>query len=654
MANNIKVTFYDDVRIQQNINETNMALPANGGVFSDGGIYFTPAEEIAGANVPAHIVHKNYIYTLGSYVTTQTDTKGITLTTDKTFDVVTNVEAKPYNRELIVTKTPLVIDDKWTANINALTNKMNKLADGKLHSVQIGSDIIYLLIDENGTLTFTSDTTVVKVESIDIPKSIELYGEDATATLTATINPASATNKDINWKSSNANVSLTNETTNTITVVSKKIGNSTVTVSATDGSGVKNSCDVTVKEARITSIKADNITTTYGTTSKIYVKPYVTINNGDGKLFTYTFSYNVTNGAYCSINSTGYLGIFKPGETTATVTANADESKSYTFNVKINKADNEITVKDGDNVISGTVTKVYSPNAFYLTATAKGDGNTFTWNTSNSNVAEIGSDGKFTMNTAGNVTITVNTDGNTYYGAASKDIQFKINKANSPITIDPEMIEFELGSTETKTFNIENGLERNLFTEIEYVNSNNSYVNFSKIYYNVFGVTLKHGATAADLVEFDITADENDKYLGSTAKLKISIKEPTTPPSSEPTTNYYWYVNNFEDIVKGDLAAGDIDWSKAQQVTSFDELNYSTDGTKITMVNSGNNSVYILCPKSWSNKWQFWNVDNDIDLTTGFQEVGAILEKTFIKDGVEYDLWWFDGYYGNTAHMRKI
>jgi hypothetical protein len=63
--------------------------------------------------------------------------------------------------------------------------------------------------------------------------------------------------------------------------------------------------------------------------------------------------------------------------------------------------------------------------------------------------------------------------------------------------------------------------------------------------------------------------------------------------------------------------------------------------------------VYILCPKSWSNKWQFWNVNNDIDLTTGFQEVGAILEKTFTNNNVEYDLWWLDGYYGNIAHMRK-
>ena len=148
-------------------------------------------------------------------------------------------------------------------------------------------------------------------------------------------------------------------------------------------------------------------------------------------------------------------------------------------------------------------------------------------------------------------------------------------------------------------------------------------------------------------LEGDVNGDGVVDIADITAVIAI-IKQ-----NAEANPTYYWYVGNSEDIVKGDLAAGDIDWSKALQLTSFDELNYSTGGTKITMVNSGNNSVYILCPKSWSNKWQFWNVNNDIDLTTGFQEVGAILEKTFTNNNVEYDLWWFDGYYGNIAHMRK-
>lgn len=119
-------------------------------------------------------------------------------------------------------------------------------------------------------------------------------------------------------------------------------------------------------------------------------------------------------------------------------------------------------------------------------------------------------------------------------------------------------------------------------------------------------------------------------------------------------TKYYWYFGNGDEIVKNDPAAADIDWSKAQQITSFESLGYSANGTKITMNKTGENNIFILCPKSWSNKWQFWNVDNTIDLTTGFAEVSEILGiPSFTKDGVEYDLWVFEMYAGNIAHMRS-
>lgn len=119
-------------------------------------------------------------------------------------------------------------------------------------------------------------------------------------------------------------------------------------------------------------------------------------------------------------------------------------------------------------------------------------------------------------------------------------------------------------------------------------------------------------------------------------------------------TKYYWYVGNGDEIVKNDPVAADIDWSKAQQITSFETLGYSTAGTKITMNKTGENNVFILCPKSWSNKWQFWNVDNTIDLTTGFSTFSELLGiPSFTKNGVEYDLWMAEGYAGNIAHMRS-
>ena len=130
-------------------------------------------------------------------------------------------------------------------------------------------------------------------------------------------------------------------------------------------------------------------------------------------------------------------------------------------------------------------------------------------------------------------------------------------------------------------------------------------------------------------------------------------------------TTYYWYIGNGDEIAFGDIyklaenvmsnnetLEENIDWTKAQQVTSFESLGYTTSGTKITMNKTGVNNIFILCPKAWSNKWAFWSKNNDINLTSGVLEVGEILETTFTKNNVEYDLWWFEGFSGNTAHIR--
>ena len=59
-------------------------------------------------------------------------------------------------------------------------------------------------------------------------------------------------------------------------------------------------------------------------------------------------------------------------------------------------------------------------------------------------------------------------------------------------------------------------------------------------------------------------------------------------------TKYYWYLGNGDEIVKNDPAAADIDWSKAQQITSFETLGYSVNGTQITMNKTGENNIYIV------------------------------------------------------------
>ena len=173
-----------------------------------------------------------------------------------------------------------------------------------------------------------------------------------------------------------------------------------------------------------------------------------------------------------------------------------------------------------------------------------------------------------------------------------------------------------------------------------------------RIYLFVLSALMMLMSTSAMAQSETVKGDVNGDGVVDVADIAAVIKIMTENGSIQK--KYYWYVGNGDEIAKNDPAAGDIDWSKAQQITSFESLGYSANGTKITMNKTGENNVYILCPKSWSNKWQFWNVDNTIDLTTGFAEVSELLGiSSFTKDGIEYDLWMAEMYAGNIAHMRS-
>jgi len=93
----------------------------------------------------------------------------------------------------------------------------------------------------------------IAVESISLPttKTVEL---GKTLTLTPTVNPEAATNKNVTWKSSDETVATVD---NTGKVTPKKVGSTNITVTTQDGNKTA-TCKVTVTEKVKDDIKEEN------------------------------------------------------------------------------------------------------------------------------------------------------------------------------------------------------------------------------------------------------------------------------------------------------------------------------------------------------------------------------------------------------------
>ena len=91
----------------------------------------------------------------------------------------------------------------------------------------------------------TATPKPVKVSSITLNQtSLTMTSKGQTASLTATVSPGNAENKNITWSSSNSSVATVNAN-GTVTAVAN--GTADITATAADGSGVSAKCSVTVR-----------------------------------------------------------------------------------------------------------------------------------------------------------------------------------------------------------------------------------------------------------------------------------------------------------------------------------------------------------------------------------------------------------------------
>lgn len=110
---------------------------------------------------------------------------------------------------------------------------------------------------------YTLTIKAVSVTSLKLNKDSLTLQEKGSDTLTATVEPADATNQDVIWKSSDTSIA-TVSADGTVTAISA--GNATITATAADGSGISASCTLTVTHGNmIQTPKKDATCTVDGT-----------------------------------------------------------------------------------------------------------------------------------------------------------------------------------------------------------------------------------------------------------------------------------------------------------------------------------------------------------------------------------------------------
>lgn len=157
---------------------------------------------------------------------------------------------------------------KWTANTYTVTFDANGGSVSQTSAVTVAGKLTSLPTptydgynflgwytqkdggDEVTTNTvFTKDTTIyahwqnIPVTNLELNKDSLTLQEKGSDTLTAAVEPANATNKNVTWESSDTSIAKV-DANGKVTAISA--GSATITATAADGSGVSASCSVTV------------------------------------------------------------------------------------------------------------------------------------------------------------------------------------------------------------------------------------------------------------------------------------------------------------------------------------------------------------------------------------------------------------------------
>ena len=151
-----------------------------------------------------------------------------------------------------------------------------------------------------------------------------------TLQLTATVTPSNATKKEVKWSTSNKNVAMVSPSG---LVTTKSAGTAIITCTAQDGSNVKATCKITVKNpvVKVTKVTLNKTTATLAPKETLTLKATVAPTNATNKAVTWKSS----NTKIATVSSSGKVTAKAAGTVTITCRAKDGSGKKATCKITV-------------------------------------------------------------------------------------------------------------------------------------------------------------------------------------------------------------------------------------------------------------------------------------------------------------------------------
>ena len=223
----------------------------------------------------------------------------------------------------------------WSSNNSSVAS----VKDGVVSAIKVGTATITAKSDDGGktaTCIVTVEAKNTPVTGVTLNKTSYEMTEGDEVTLTATVSPENATNKNVSWSSSNTSVA----TVDNGKVKALKAGTATITVKTEDGNKTA-TCEITVN-AKVYSVESISLDkTSYKMIEGDETTLTATVNpeNATNK----NISWSSSNTAVASVDN-GKVTALKAGTTIITVKTE-DGNKTATCEITVR----EINVGDDKN-----------------------------------------------------------------------------------------------------------------------------------------------------------------------------------------------------------------------------------------------------------------------------------------------------------------